>query len=309
MICNWCNREIPENSNNCPYCGTVLNSTNNNSYVNIPESKEEKANIGLAILSWFIPLAGLIIYLVKKDKEPKTAKVSGICALISFIINLIVVIAIMLMFAGLALNLENYISDTFEDAQENQIIDNETDDKNNDSNQPVIGNTSTDWKKYEIELNGQKLALPTTYNAINQATGFTYKSASLKSYLQAGYYTLLNMYKNDKLALYVEILNDTNNDMLYTDCKITRVSQTKYQVSQGADIITFPGGLKVGIPITETEILQLFGTPDDTHEYSSEGYETKTYSYFENSNFTTTNNFEITVVNGVIDELELDKRN
>lgn len=50
---------------------------------------EEKASVGLAILSYIIPLAGLIIFLVNKDKRPKTAKVSGICALVSFIINIV----------------------------------------------------------------------------------------------------------------------------------------------------------------------------------------------------------------------------
>ena len=55
---------------------------------NIPNKTEEKASVGLAILSFLIPLAGLIIFLVEKDKRPKTAKVSGICALVSFIISL-----------------------------------------------------------------------------------------------------------------------------------------------------------------------------------------------------------------------------
>lgn len=56
--------------------------------------QEEKASVGLAILSFIIPLAGLIIFLVKKDSRPKTAKVSGICALVSFIINIVFTIVI-----------------------------------------------------------------------------------------------------------------------------------------------------------------------------------------------------------------------
>lgn len=55
---------------------------------------EEKASVGLAILSFIIPLAGLIIFLTQKDKKPKTAKVSGICALVSFIINILITIII-----------------------------------------------------------------------------------------------------------------------------------------------------------------------------------------------------------------------
>ncbi|MCD7873296.1 MAG: DUF5067 domain-containing protein [Clostridiales bacterium] len=50
----------------------------------------------MAILSFIIPLAGLIIFLVDKDKKPKTAKASGICALVSFLINIILIAAITL---------------------------------------------------------------------------------------------------------------------------------------------------------------------------------------------------------------------
>ena len=35
--------------------------------------KEEKASVGLAILSYLIPLIGLILFLTKKDNKPKTA--------------------------------------------------------------------------------------------------------------------------------------------------------------------------------------------------------------------------------------------
>ena len=54
------------------------------------EMKEEKANGWLVALSILIPIAGLIIFLAMKDKQPKTAKVSGICALVSFIISIII---------------------------------------------------------------------------------------------------------------------------------------------------------------------------------------------------------------------------
>jgi hypothetical protein len=64
--------------------------------------QEQKASVGFAILSFLIPLAGLIIFLTQKDKRPKTAKTSGICALVSFILNIIIIIA-SYAFAGAAL--------------------------------------------------------------------------------------------------------------------------------------------------------------------------------------------------------------
>ena len=64
----------------------------NEQYPNYQEPqqpKEEKASVGLAILSFLIPLAGLIIFIVNKDKKPKTAKTSGICALVSFLLGIV----------------------------------------------------------------------------------------------------------------------------------------------------------------------------------------------------------------------------
>lgn len=52
--------------------------------------QEEKASVGLAILSFIIPIAGLIIFLSYRKKRPKTAKVSGICALVSFILGIVI---------------------------------------------------------------------------------------------------------------------------------------------------------------------------------------------------------------------------
>lgn len=137
MICKWCNQQNVENSKFCINCGKELsinnnpqntqfnnlnnnnfaNNTNDNSYYNNlnqnnyqPQNtiiKEEKANIGLAILSWIIPLAGLIIYIVKKDTEPKTAKVCGICALISTILPFLLLILIAILGMLLSSNWEN----------------------------------------------------------------------------------------------------------------------------------------------------------------------------------------------------------
>lgn len=53
---------------------------------------QEKANGWLVALSILVPLAGLIIFITQRDKHPKTAKVSGICALISFIVSTIVIV-------------------------------------------------------------------------------------------------------------------------------------------------------------------------------------------------------------------------
>lgn len=59
---------------------------NYQNYSNVPV-QEEKASVGLAILSYLIPIVGLILFLTKRDTRPKTAKVCGICALVSVLLN------------------------------------------------------------------------------------------------------------------------------------------------------------------------------------------------------------------------------
>ena len=181
---------------------------------------------------------------------------------------------------------------------------------NTEENSPTQSvNPSTNWNNYEFSVNNVTLKLPCTYNELSNATLATMKEIDLNSTLATNYYALVNMYKDNKLALSVEILNDTGSNIVYKDGKVTRVSQTKYHLSVGAPEIIFPGGLKAGQQITKNELVLLFGEPSDTYNYTSDNYVSDTYSYVENASFTTTNYYKIKVVNGVIDELTIDHRN
>ena len=329
MICKWCNKEVIENAKFCTNCGGNLMDSNNktlesseinnattnniNSTQTQANSNEGKVNVWLVVLSCLVPLAGLIIFLCNKDTNKKTAKASGIAALISFglsiIISIIIILTTILSAGKLIGNAINTVGDNIEEQLEesdSNLFDSSIfEDLDNKINTAV----SSEWQKYEFIVNDKTLKLPSTYNELSNATSSTIQSSYTKSYLQSGYYALLNMYKNDKLSLYIEVLNDTNLDQLYTDCKVTRISQTKYQSSVGADVITFPGNLKVGQEITKDEIVNILGNPSDVKNYTDEGYISDTYSYYEDTTYTTTNYYEIKVVNGIIDELTLDNRN
>ncbi|UKI23997.1 MAG: hypothetical protein L6V88_06855 [Anaerotruncus sp.] len=62
---------------------------------------EQKANVWYVLLSFFVPIAGLIIFLVERESRPKTAKASGICALVSYITRIIayVLLCMVMLFA------------------------------------------------------------------------------------------------------------------------------------------------------------------------------------------------------------------
>lgn len=86
-----------DNNYNLPNTDETVNSNQYNypPAYNMPQQpiEQDKVNVGFCILGWFIPLFALIYFLTKKQEKPKGAKAVGIVGLVSFILNLIVVIA------------------------------------------------------------------------------------------------------------------------------------------------------------------------------------------------------------------------
>ena len=67
----------------CVHCGC---STQDKAAV---AESNDAPNTGMAVLGFFIPIAGLIIWLVNRDTKPLMAKSAGKGALIGFSISLI----------------------------------------------------------------------------------------------------------------------------------------------------------------------------------------------------------------------------
>ncbi|KMQ69542.1 hypothetical protein ACM39_00285 [Chryseobacterium sp. FH2] len=69
----------------------------NQNYPNNSNQSNEDLHIGLKILSFCIPLAGAIIYFVKKDKEPVAAKSACTLALIGLAVNVVLTVVRLVM--------------------------------------------------------------------------------------------------------------------------------------------------------------------------------------------------------------------
>ena len=83
-FCSKCGKEIMDEAIICVHCGC---STANNTTNSIQETNDAP-NTGFAVLGFFIPIVGLILYLVNKDKTPLKAKSAGKGALIGFCVSL-----------------------------------------------------------------------------------------------------------------------------------------------------------------------------------------------------------------------------
>ena len=105
MYCKNCGSLVDENSLYCNKCGTKLDNTQS-----VPVS-EDRSSFGFALLGFFIPLAGLIFFLVYESKKPKRAKSAGKGALIGFITEIILSIVVVILYVVLTASLFQNIAD------------------------------------------------------------------------------------------------------------------------------------------------------------------------------------------------------
>lgn len=91
MYCKHCGRIVDDNSNFCNNCGMRFDNRQNFNDI------DDSSSVGFAILGFFIPLVGLILFLVYESKRPKRAKSAGIGALIGFITKIVISIVCVIL--------------------------------------------------------------------------------------------------------------------------------------------------------------------------------------------------------------------
>lgn len=88
MYCKKCGNEIRDDAMICPKCGCATGNGR-------APAVDDSTGFGWAVLGFFIPIVGLILYLVWKNEYPMRARSAGKGALVSVILGVIVyVIAI-----------------------------------------------------------------------------------------------------------------------------------------------------------------------------------------------------------------------
>lgn len=91
--CNMCGNQLPDSFTICPNCGIVQPQQYNS-------STQKKGNFGWAVSGFFVPVAGLVLYLVWRNENPSDAKMAGKGALVSAILEAIFVFIYMIMQVG-----------------------------------------------------------------------------------------------------------------------------------------------------------------------------------------------------------------
>ncbi len=108
MYCKNCGRTVDDTSSYCNNCGARIDNKPN------ADVSEENSNLVFAILGFFIPIVGLIIFLIYEGKKPKRAKSAGKGALIGFITKIVLTIILVILYVVFAASLFNNISNDIE---------------------------------------------------------------------------------------------------------------------------------------------------------------------------------------------------
>ena len=83
--CPNCGEPVRDNQDVCLSCGQELNQYKKKVI------EEEGSTIGWGILGFFIPIVGLVLYIMWKETRPNAARTAGVAALIGFIVNIALV--------------------------------------------------------------------------------------------------------------------------------------------------------------------------------------------------------------------------
>lgn len=108
MYCKNCGRSVDDTSSYCNNCGARIDNKPN------ADVSEDNSNLGFAIFGFFIPIVGLILFLIYEEKKPKRAKSAIKGALIGFITKIVLAIILVILYVVFAASLFDNISNDIE---------------------------------------------------------------------------------------------------------------------------------------------------------------------------------------------------
>lgn len=128
MYCKNCGRTVDDTSSYCNNCGARIDNKPN------ADASEDSLSLGFAIFGFFIPIVGLILFLIYEGKKPKRAKSAIKGALIGFITEIVLAIILVILYVVFAASLFNNISnnipaigDVFSEETTDKILEKDVD--------------------------------------------------------------------------------------------------------------------------------------------------------------------------------------
>ena len=91
MICKHCGSAVEPQFLSCQNCGAPLERPQTQ------KAPEDSGSGGFWLLGFFLPMVGLILYVVLEGERPKRAKAAGTGALIGFSVQTILAILLVIL--------------------------------------------------------------------------------------------------------------------------------------------------------------------------------------------------------------------
>jgi uncharacterized membrane protein YvbJ len=105
--CANCGTQARETQSVCLNCGKSLNFSQNKKVI-----EEETSTTGYAVLGFFMPVVGLVLYLIWLETKPKAARSAGIGALVgvisAFVFSILITILFVLLVTMGYLHYDNF---------------------------------------------------------------------------------------------------------------------------------------------------------------------------------------------------------
>lgn len=245
---------------------------------NVPTTMvEDKKSIGLNILGFFIPLVGLILWAINKDKKPVQSKSIAHSAIGGFVTSIVVsLIAVLITVVG-SFALIGGIANSFPDAgddvyysetQDDYEDETETSDKKDEtatqkSGTPSVGTLK--WDNIQITIGKETVSLPCNYKTFVDKTGLKMDEEALT--LKSDNYTYVDFKDANDNRVRVKVLNATGSTIFTNDNALTVVG-----VSVDADdysgTFTAPCGFSLGDEWNLQAFSDKYGKP--YYEYNSD---------------------------------------
>lgn len=92
--CRNCGSPIDDKALICPKCGIPQADISQS----ITTSQTDSGGFGWGVLGFFLPIVGLVLFLIWKDEKPRSAKFAGIGALISAGVGIVIAILYFFLF-------------------------------------------------------------------------------------------------------------------------------------------------------------------------------------------------------------------
>jgi uncharacterized membrane protein YvbJ len=86
MYCSQCGELTDDDSKFCAKCGNAIGQTVQTTPVS---AVKDESNTGLNIISFLIPIIGVVLYIIYHEKEPIKAKGVGKWTIISVVIGIV----------------------------------------------------------------------------------------------------------------------------------------------------------------------------------------------------------------------------